>query len=143
MSRELPAMRGNSPDRDFDIGVIGFYIPRIESLIDALLRGAGQSRKDQVPPIQEAFCCPLRQSLGAMMRLGLRSLARSMRARSWSSGGGGKPVLRAVVFGLHRSLTRGRMLIRLRPAAPPDVVDRAHMPHPSRFASFARDELPC
>ena len=27
MSRELPAMRGNSPDRDFDIGVIGFYIP--------------------------------------------------------------------------------------------------------------------
>jgi hypothetical protein len=32
------------------------------------------------------------------------------------------------------------MLIRLRPAAPPDVVDRAHMPHPSRFASFARDD---
>jgi hypothetical protein len=58
-------------------------------------------------------------------------------------GAEGSRVLEAGVFGLRRSLTRGRMLIKLRPAAPPDVVDRAHMPHPSRFASFARDEFPC
>ena len=33
-----------------------------------LLEEPGNPEEDQVPPIQEAFCCPLRQSLGAMMR---------------------------------------------------------------------------
>jgi hypothetical protein len=41
------------------------------------------------------------------------------------------------------ALENQRMLIRLRPAVPPDLVDRAHMPYPSRFVSFTRDELPC
>ena len=39
------------------------------------------------------------------------------------------------------ALKNQRMLIRLRPAVPPDVVDRAHMPYPSRFVSVRRYEL--
>jgi hypothetical protein len=41
------------------------------------------------------------------------------------------------------ALENQRMLIRLRPAVPPDLVDRAHMPYPCRFVSLTRDELPC
>jgi hypothetical protein len=54
-------------DLDFDIGVTGFSIPEIDSLIDGLApEEPGNPEEEQVPPIPDgAFCGPPRRFLGA------------------------------------------------------------------------------
>jgi hypothetical protein len=45
-------------DLDFDIGVTGFSIPEIDSLIDGLApEESGNPEEDQVPPIPDGCAC--------------------------------------------------------------------------------------
>jgi ParB-like nuclease domain len=53
-------------DLDFDIGVTGFSIPEIDSLIDGLApEEPGNPEEDQLPSIPEGPCGPPRRFLGA------------------------------------------------------------------------------